>query len=289
MQEELLVIGFGASVAALAILWFVRKVKALRKPNQPDPDSIRVEVCLSQEAKTQVFESGAKGKHHVEDKGCSFLMVPSAKHAELLKQHISVKRVQLKLQADHDKGSWAGKWTLMDLPSKLHLVREVRENLLYALSTYIGYDELLLCTICPELQLEELVRPRAKGQGRGRARPLDGLTWLVESCSLGRLPEPHSQGVAARLRREGRGYSEVSRAVNEAVLQRQAPGLSHRASKAEIRIMATFLTSFRQLCLYSFATRCLEDIAGRANVKAKHGDKEGERSWGNALLSLLGT
>eukprot|EP00903_Cladosiphon_okamuranus_P009391 g8955.t1 len=171
------------------------------------------------------------------------MVLPSPLWAEAFVKYAGVKRKQLRgmIKSGEVAAGWEAKWERLPLPRRRMLLQAVREELVHAVSSYVGRDEGLFDAVCPNLGVSALVEDH---------RGISGLSRLVRGCVDGKLPEPRSKAFLA---------------VQEALARASAEAVP-KDGRAPVR---AFLPTFRKLCSSSFCIGALEAIvSGRADGTA---------------------
>ncbi|CAB1101473.1 unnamed protein product [Ectocarpus sp. CCAP 1310/34] len=179
------------------------------------------------------------------------MVLPSPLWAEAILKHAEVKRKKLRsmVKSGEIAAGWEAKWERLPRPRRRKLLEAVREELVHAVSSYIGRDEALFDVICPHLSLSALEEEH---------RGISGLSRLVRGCMDGKLPEPRSKAFVA-----------VRDALAMAATGAAAAAAAENVSKDKRGPVRAFLPTFRKLCSSSFCIGALEAIvSGRADGSA---------------------
>ncbi|CAM9320936.1 unnamed protein product [Scytosiphon promiscuus] len=176
------------------------------------------------------------------------MVLPSPLWAEAMVKHADVKRKKLRgmVKSGEIAAGWEAKWARLPPLRRRRLLEAVREELVHAVSSYIGGDLALFDAICPNLSVGEL---------EDHHRGVSGLSRLVRGCLDGKLPEPRSKAFAA---------------VQEALAKASAAAaVAADGSEDKRTPVRAFLPTFRKLCSSSFCIGALEAIVrGRADGTA---------------------
>ncbi|CAM9621662.1 unnamed protein product [Hapterophycus canaliculatus] len=176
------------------------------------------------------------------------MVLPSPLWAEAMVKHADVKRKKLRgmVKSGEIAAGWEAKWARLTPPRRRRLLEAVREELVHAVSSYIGSDVALFDAICPNLSVSELEEDH---------RGISGLSRLVRICLDGKLPEPRSKA-----------FSAVQEALAAASAAAAAAANGSKDKRTPVR---AFLPTFRKLCSSSFCIGALEAIvSGRADGTA---------------------
>ncbi|CAN0102551.1 unnamed protein product, partial [Ectocarpus fasciculatus] len=211
----------------------------------------------SQETAAAVGTQPADTQHQAREAGASSykatMVLPSPLWAEAILKHADVKRKKLRsmVKSGEIAAGWEAKWERLPPPRRRKLLEAVREELMHAVSSYIGRDEALFDAICPHLSVSALEEEH---------RGISGLSRLVRGCLDGKLPEPRSKAFAAV--REALAKAAVGAAAAAAASAENVP----KDKRGPVR---AFLPTFRKLCSSSFCIGALEAIvSGRADGSA---------------------
>ncbi|CAM9837984.1 unnamed protein product, partial [Ectocarpus sp. 6 AP-2014] len=177
------------------------------------------------------------------------MVLPSPLWAEAILKHADVKRKKLRsmVKSGEIAAGWEAKWERLPRPRRRKLLEAVKEELVHAVSSYVGRDEALFDAICPHLSVSALEEEH---------RGISGLSRLVRGCLDGKLSEPRSKAFAA-----------VRDALAKAAIG--AAAAAENVPKDKRGPVRAFLPTFRKLCSSSFCIGALEAIvSGRADGSA---------------------
>ncbi|CAM9861710.1 unnamed protein product [Choristocarpus tenellus] len=166
------------------------------------------------------------------------MILPTSSYARAVVRHASSKRKSLRVLMEEGGARWEARWARLSPERRRNLLHSVRGEVLHAVSSYIGKDDLLFSILCPELNIEVLL---------GEHKGVTGLSRLVQLCLSDRWLDPKTKA-----------YAAVQAALIKAAVERETGIRSRAAVKEDLRALRAFPSTFRKLCLCAFSARCAE-------------------------------
>ena len=217
-------------LGAIVIMGLITTVPSLfeRPKNKADPNGTRVNIPVD-------LSKGGKSSRSLHARRISLPSAPYARKLRRLVQH----RAKSYEDGNEQRTQGLRKWSQHSKAMRRMLIDRALNELVHAVSEYIGHDRQLLTAICPEI-------------GEGVLEEDGGLEALVDIC-------------------RGRKFLDLPLPKRSASpdfdkIQAYLKPIIDKAPKAEREDLHSFLTSFRQLSMISCSLRLAEDSSSGATT-----------------------